>query len=106
NDIIACAANPQTGRESRWQAAPRPAASRKVLVIGGGPAGMKAAITAHERGHDVTLWEKSDSLGGLLKISDHDPLKSDVRVFKNYLVDRTLALVKVRFDTEATPELV
>ena len=106
NDIIACAADPQTGRESRWQAASRPAASRKVLVIGGGPAGMKAAITAHERGHDVTLWEKSDSLGGLLKISDHDPLKSDVRVFKNYLVNRTLALVKVRLDTEATPELI
>jgi 2,4-dienoyl-CoA reductase-like NADH-dependent reductase (Old Yellow Enzyme family)/thioredoxin reductase len=106
NDILACAANPQTGRELRWQAAPRPAASRKVLVVGGGPAGMKAAITAAERGHDVTLLEKSNALGGLLNISDHDPLKSDVRVFKDYLVDRTLALVKVRFNVEATPELV
>ena len=67
---------------------------------------MKAAITAAERGHDVTLLEKSNSLGGLLNISDHDPLKSDVRVFKNYLVNRTLALVKVRFNVEATPELV
>ena len=106
NDIIACAVNPQTGRELRWQTAPRPAASRKVLVIGGGPAGMKAAITAVERGHDVTLLEKSGSLGGLLKIADHDPLKSDMRVFKNYLVSRTLALVKVRFNTEATPEFI
>jgi NADPH-dependent 2,4-dienoyl-CoA reductase/sulfur reductase-like enzyme len=106
NDIITCAANPQTGREARWQTAPRPGASRKVLVIGGGPAGMKAAITAVERGHDVTLLEKSDALGGLLKISDYDPLKSDVKVFKNYLVNRTLALAKVRFNTEATPELV
>lgn len=106
NDIIACAANPQTGRELRWQTAPRPTASRKVLVIGGGPAGMKAAITAVERGHDVTLLERSDSLGGLLNVSDYDPLKSDVRVFKDYLVNRTLALVKVRFNTEATPELV
>jgi 2,4-dienoyl-CoA reductase-like NADH-dependent reductase (Old Yellow Enzyme family)/thioredoxin reductase len=106
NDIITCAANPQTGRELRWQTAPRPSASRKVVVVGGGPAGMKAAITAAERGHDVTLLEKSDSLGGLLKISDHDPLRSDTRVFKNYLVNRTLALVKVRFNTDATPELV
>jgi 2,4-dienoyl-CoA reductase-like NADH-dependent reductase (Old Yellow Enzyme family)/thioredoxin reductase len=106
NDIIACAANPQTGRELRWQTAPKPAASRKVLVIGGGPAGMKAAITAVERGHDVTLLEKSDSLGGLLKIADYDSLKSDVKIFKNYLVNKTLAMVKVRFNTEATPELV
>ena len=106
NDIIACAANPQTGRELRWQTAPRPAASRKVLVVGGGPAGMKAAITAAERGHDVTLLEKSNSLGGLLNVSDHDPLKSDVRVFKNYLVNRTLELVKVRYNVEATLELV
>ena len=106
NDVIACAVNPQTGRELRWQSAPRPRASRKVLVIGGGPAGMKAAITAVERGHDVTLLEKSGSLGGLLKISDHDPLKSDIRIFKNYLTNKTLSMVKVRFNTEATKELI
>jgi 2,4-dienoyl-CoA reductase-like NADH-dependent reductase (Old Yellow Enzyme family)/thioredoxin reductase len=106
NDIIVCAANPQTGRELRWQSAARPAGSRKVLVVGGGPAGMKAAITAAERGHDVTLLEKSDSLGGLLKISDLDPLKRDVRVFKNYLVNRTEKLAEVRLNTEATPEFV
>jgi NADPH-dependent 2,4-dienoyl-CoA reductase/sulfur reductase-like enzyme len=106
NDLIVCAANPQTGRESRWQTAPQPTGSRKVLVIGGGPGGMKAAITAVERGHDVTLLEKSDRLGGLLKTSDHDPLKTDVKVFKNYLVNRTQALVKVRLNTDATPELV
>jgi len=106
NDVIACAVNPQTGRELRWQSAPRPAASRKVLVIGGGPAGMKAAITAVERGHDVTLLEKSGSLGGLLKISDNDPLKADIKVFKNYLVNKTLSMVKVRLNKEATREIV
>jgi 2,4-dienoyl-CoA reductase-like NADH-dependent reductase (Old Yellow Enzyme family)/thioredoxin reductase len=106
NDIITCAVNPQTGRELRWQSAPVPRASRKVLVVGGGPAGMKAAITAVERGHDVTLVEKTDTLGGLLKVADYDPLKSDIKVFKDYLVNRTLALVKVRFNTDATPELV
>ncbi len=106
NDTISCAANPQTGREARWQTAPRPAASRKVLVIGGGPAGMKAAITAVERGHDVTLVEKSDVLGGLLKISDYDPLKADMKTFKDYLINKTLSMVKIRLNTEATPELI
>jgi len=106
NDIIACSVNPQTGRETRWQTAPQPRASRKVLVVGGGPGGMKAAVTAVERGHDVTLLEKSDRLGGILNIADHDPLKMDLKVFKDYLVNRTLALVKVRLNTEATPALV
>lgn len=106
NDIIVCAVNPQTGKELRWQTAPRPNAFRKVVVVGGGPAGMKAAITAVERGHDVTLLEKGDRLGGILNIADHDPLKNDVKVFKNYLVNRTLDLVKVRLNTEATPELI
>ena len=106
NDIIACSVNPQTGRELRWQTAPVPTAPRKVLVIGGGPAGMKAAITAVERGHDVTLLEKSGSLGGLLKVSDHDPLKDDIRVFKNYLINKTLSMVKVRLNTGATKEMV
>jgi 2,4-dienoyl-CoA reductase-like NADH-dependent reductase (Old Yellow Enzyme family)/thioredoxin reductase len=106
NDIIACSVNPQTGRELRWQTAPRPDASRKVLVIGGGPAGMEAAMTAVERGHDVTLIEKSESLGGLLKVSDYDPLKDDIKVFKNYLIRKTESAVNVRLNTEATKELV
>jgi 2,4-dienoyl-CoA reductase-like NADH-dependent reductase (Old Yellow Enzyme family)/thioredoxin reductase len=106
NDIIACSVNPQTGRELRWQAAPRPGASRKVLVIGGGPAGMEAAITAVERGHDVTLLEKSGSLGGLLKVSDYDPLKDDIKVFKDYMIHKTLSMVNVRLNTQATKEFV
>ncbi len=106
NDVIVCAVNPQTGKELRWQTAPQPKASRKVVVVGGGPGGMKAAITAVERGHDVTLLEKRDRLGGILNIADHDPLKSDLKIFKDYLVNRTLDLVEVRLNTEATPELI
>ncbi|HHT46841.1 MAG TPA: FAD-dependent oxidoreductase [Firmicutes bacterium] len=106
NDNLSCTVNPQSGKEFRSWHISLPRTPRKVLVVGGGPAGMKAAITATECGHDVILVEKSDSLGGLLKISDYDPLKSDMKALKDYLVNRTLSLVDVRLNTEATAELV
>jgi len=64
----------------------KPAVSRKVLIVGGGMAGMQAAITASDRGHNVTLAEKSDKLGGILKFTDMDPLKKDLFNFKELLI--------------------
>jgi 2,4-dienoyl-CoA reductase-like NADH-dependent reductase (Old Yellow Enzyme family) len=61
---ISCIQNPVSGRELRF-GTPSPAARRKrVMVIGGGPAGMKAAATAAERGHHTTLYEAQRRLGG------------------------------------------
>ncbi|MBP2656500.1 MAG: hypothetical protein H6Q73_4069 [Firmicutes bacterium] len=62
--------------------------SRKVLVVGGGVAGMEAAIVAADRGHKVTLVEESDTLGGLLKFADTDAHKGDLGAFKDLLVRR------------------
>jgi 2,4-dienoyl-CoA reductase-like NADH-dependent reductase (Old Yellow Enzyme family)/thioredoxin reductase len=66
---LSCTVNPATGREQAvgvW--ATRPVAQpRKVLVIGGGPAGLKAADTAALRGHAVTLWERAPQLGGQVR---------------------------------------
>ncbi len=59
---------------------------KKVLIIGGGPAGMQAAITAFDRGHKVTLAEKTDKLGGLLFFTDQEPDKIDLMNFKNVLI--------------------
>ena len=66
NRPITCTVNPAVGREAELGVGTAPAAdaSRRVLVAGGGPAGMEAAIAAAERGHQVTLVEASQSLGG------------------------------------------
>jgi 2,4-dienoyl-CoA reductase-like NADH-dependent reductase (Old Yellow Enzyme family) len=63
-----CIINPELGQEARARQAKRAAdRKRKVLIVGGGPSGMQAAIVAATRGHDVSLIEQSDSLGGLLR---------------------------------------
>ncbi len=66
---ISCTVNPVTGREDVWGAAGRASAKqkRRVLVIGGGPAGMKLAETAATRGHEVTLVERDSELGGQIR---------------------------------------
>lgn len=80
---------------------------QKVLVIGGGIAGMQAAITASERGHQVTLVEKSDKLGGLLYFTDVDIDKPDLRNFKDMMIrEMQRHPVDIRLNTEATPEFV
>ena len=83
-----CAVNPRFGHELKWRQTPVPVQSRKVLIVGGGPAGLYAAITAAERGHDVTLAEKGDRLGGILWIADHDAHKEDLRRFRESLIVR------------------
>ncbi len=76
---ITCLSNPCAGREAEWPAPKRVDAGqeRRVLVIGGGPAGMEAAATAAELGHEVTLWERSDRLGGALNWTAEMPLRQE-----------------------------
>jgi 2,4-dienoyl-CoA reductase-like NADH-dependent reductase (Old Yellow Enzyme family) len=83
---FSCAVNPRTGREARLVRETEKAQIRKkVLVIGGGPGGMKAATTAAERGHEVILADKKDRLGGQLTFTDYDDIKADLRAQKEYL---------------------
>ena len=102
-----CAVNPWGQRELRWRNAPKPKASRKVLVIGGGVSGMYAAITAAERGHDVTLVEKESKLGGLLWFTEVDTDKESLLRFRDSLIARCkYAGVKIMLNTEATHEML
>ena len=59
---------------------------KKVYIIGGGPAGCKAALTAYERGHKVILMEKNNYLGGQLYCSEFDESKQDLKRYKDYLI--------------------
>jgi 2,4-dienoyl-CoA reductase (NADPH2) len=73
-DVVHCVANAATGREDSL-AAGRTASPRRVLVVGGGPAGLEAARTLASEGHAVTLWDAADRLGGTLALAARaDPL--------------------------------
>ena len=107
--VINCAINPEIGHEyeltNNQIAAPKKL--KKVLVAGGGIAGMQAALEAAERGHEVILCEKSEALGGALRCEKLVPFKKNL---DNYIELQKRLIGKngridVRLKTEVTPEL-
>ena len=93
-----CAINPVTGFEdvyngSELQRAP---VGRKVAVIGAGPAGVMASLTAARRGHDVTIFEKSGRIGGMLNPGSRPKIKFDIANYIAYL-KRQIELVSAEY---------
>lgn len=83
----ACAVNPYAGQEATLVVTPADVI-KKVLVIGGGPAGMQAALVAEERGHTVTLVEREEMLGGQFRMAELAPHKQEVGELIRYLETR------------------
>ena len=77
---------------------------KKVLVLGGGIAGMQAALTAAKRGHTVTLVEKTDRLGGILRCEEKVPFKAHLHEYIENQIRRVgEAGIRVLLNTELTP---
>ncbi|MCC7167656.1 MAG: FAD-dependent oxidoreductase [Rhodospirillales bacterium] len=105
-----CSMNPALGHEvePEYNIKP-PAVKKKVMIVGAGPAGMECAIAAAKRGHAVTVFEKSDHIGGAFKgyamhdLANRDDLQSIIRYYET--VARKLGIT-VKLSTEVTPKLM
>ena len=101
-----CIVNTATGREKEMVIVPTQAPKR-VLVAGGGPAGLEAARVAALRGHEVTLCEREEKLGGQVNLASVPPFKQEISQVIKYLSRQARkAGVKLELGKEVTPELV
>lgn len=104
--VIRCSVNPRAGKEYSTPAG-KAAVKKKVAVIGGGVAGMQAAITAADRGHDVTLFEKSGRLGGMLAYFAGDDLKYRLNNLRDYFIRQVnKSGISVKLNTNATGAMI
>ncbi len=100
---IRCAVNPLIGREAYFPPVERKLDTKKLVVVGGGPAGLEAARTAAKRGHEVVLFEKTDKLGGKLLYATADDLKADLRAYLEWSIKDVEGMpnVDIRLNTKA-----
>ena len=99
-----CAVNPLCMHENEYELTPAKE-SKRILVIGAGPGGMKAAISAAERGFEVTLWEKNQRMGGIMAAAGAPRFKADVHDQVEYLIRQVNKhAIDVQLGKEATIE--
>ena len=105
---IRCSVNPELGRAVEIGDIKPAVETKKLVVIGGGPGGMRAAMTASRRGIQTVLFEKEPVLGGNLRMASELSIKADMRKYLNWLIKTTMETegVEVRLNTTATKEAV
>ena len=102
-----CAVNPLLGKDLDLASLVKPGHEKRVTVVGGGPAGMMAAQTLTAMGHDVTLYEASDHLGGLLCDATIAPFKEYMRLYLDWDKRQTEKCgAKIIYNTRVTADLI
>jgi 2,4-dienoyl-CoA reductase-like NADH-dependent reductase (Old Yellow Enzyme family)/thioredoxin reductase len=103
---VGCQVNPALGREAEFNII-KADTTKKVLIVGGGPAGMEAARVARLRGHEVTLWEKNPRLGGQLNYATIPQHKNGIAPLIKYFQTQLQKLdIKIELGKEATANMV
>lgn len=105
---VGCSVNPRFHNESFIpEKLDQAEAKKRVVIIGAGPAGIKAAMAASDRGHEVILFEKSSEIGGMLKYISKEHHKDEVRrLLEYYHAQIAKRQIDLRLSTEATPGMI